>query len=219
MTPQKTTPAPIGFHDEDSFGDWVILHKNALSWALLALAIVVAGGWFYKRSQDLRETKADTAYYQARREAAQGNLQLARADLKKMADRYSGTRAGTEGRMFLAGMLYDQKQFKQGIAELKSVEKGSGDFTASVHVLEANGYEELRDFVAAADQYREAAEAARFPYDKNQYKAARARALMTAGRRAEALAIWQELAKDPTSPFALEAKLRIGELTAAPAKV
>jgi tetratricopeptide (TPR) repeat protein len=136
-----------------------------------------------------------------------------------MADRYAGTRAGTEGRIFLAEMLYDQKQFKEGIAELKSVEKGSGDFAASVHVLEANGYEELRDFASAAAHYKEAAEVARFPYDSNQYKAAEARDLMTAGRRAEALVIWQELAKDPTSPFALEAKLRIGELTAAPAKV
>ena len=224
MTPKTVAPPFVTrrLDEDDSMGDWVLFHKNALSWALLALAVIVAGGWFYKRSQALREDRADTAYYQARREALAGNTQLAQSDLKKMADRYAGTRGGTKGRMYLAELLFDQKKFKDGIAQLKATEKTIGskdDFLASVHLLEANGYEESGDFANAADQYRTASEATRFPNDKNQYKAYEARALMAAGKRAAAITIWQELAKDPAGPFALEAKMRLGELEATPAKV
>src|SRR5205823_7620789 len=115
-------------------------------------------------------------------------------------------------------MYYDQKKFKDGVAELKTAEKNaSDDFAPSVHLLEANGYEELKDFVNAAGQYRLAAESSRFPNEKSSYRAYQARALMAAGKRAEALAIWEELVKEEGSSFALEAKLRIGELDASPA--
>jgi predicted negative regulator of RcsB-dependent stress response len=208
-------------NDNESIGDWIALHKTALSWGALALAVIIGGGWFYERSQALKSERAEKAYYQARQEAALGNTALASADLKKMADRYAGTAASTEARIYLAQMYYDQKKFKEGVAELNMAEKNiaSEDFAPSVHVLEANGYEELKDFVNAADQYRLAAESSRFPNDKGRYRAYQARALMAAGKRNAALAIWEDLAKDEGSPFELEAKLRIGELEAAPAKV
>src|SRR5207253_7895133 len=131
--------------DEDSLGDWIALNKNSLSWAVLAVAVIAGGLWFYRRSQELREQRADTAYYQARREAATGNLQLAGTDFKKTADRYSGTRAGTEARIYLAEMLFDQRKFKEGISELKAAEGSTSskdDLAASIHLLQANGYED-----------------------------------------------------------------------------
>jgi predicted negative regulator of RcsB-dependent stress response len=206
--------------DDESIGEWIVLHKTPLSWGALALAVIIGGGWFYERSQALKSDRAEKAYYQARQESALGNTALATADLKKMADRYAGTVAGTEARIYLAQMYYDQKKFREGVAELKTAEKNASDeFASSVHALEANGYEELKDFVNAAGQYRLAAESSRFPNDKSSYQAYQARALMAAGKRAEALAIWEDLAKEESSPFALEAKLRIGELEATPAKV
>ncbi len=219
---QPSVPVTPRIADEESIGDWVAFHKNALGIGAVALAILVGGGWFYERSQGIKAERAEKAYYQGRQEAAAGNVALASSDLKKAADRYSGTRAGTQARIYLAQMDFDQKKFKEGVADLKLAEKAVGpsdDFAPSVHLLEANGYEELKDFVNAADQYRLAAEASRFPNDKSRYLAYQARALMTAGKRAEALTIWEELAKDESGPFVLEAKLRIGELQAAVAKV
>jgi predicted negative regulator of RcsB-dependent stress response len=217
----QNAPVVPRLADDDSIGDWIVLHKTTLGWAALAVAVIVGGGWFYERSQALKAERAEKAYYSARQEAALGNAALAAADLKKLAERYPKTRAGIQGRISLAQLDFDQKKFKEGIAELKSAEQGisSGDdFAPSVHLLEANGYEELKDFVNAADQYRLAAETSRFPNDQGRFRAYQARALTTAGKRAEALAIWEDLAKDQTSPFALEAKLRIGELEATPAK-
>ncbi len=223
MAPKnQIVPQTPRLADEESFAEWVALHKTALGWAALAVVIAVGGGWFYERSESLKAERAEKAYYQARQEAAVGNAKLAMSDFKKLTDRYPKTRAGVQGRIYMAQMHLDQKKFKEGIAELKSADNAVGsddDFSASIHILEANAYEELKDFVNAADQYRLAAETSKFPNDKNRYRAYQARALVGAGKRAEALAIWQDLAKDPASPFALEAKLRIGELEASPAKV
>jgi predicted negative regulator of RcsB-dependent stress response len=206
--------------DEESFAEWFMLHKREVSWAIIALAMVVLGYWYYQRSEALKAQRAETAYFQARQSAAAGNLPLAISDLKKVATRYDGTRAGAQASMTLAQALYQQQKFKEGIAALKNAEtKAPSDFRPSLHVLEAAGYEELKDFVAGAEQYKIAAKETRFPADKAQYQAAAARDYMAAGKTEDAKAIWTELAKDDTGPMAAEAKVRLGELLAKPMTV
>ena len=206
--------------DEESFTEWLMLHKREVSWAILAVAIAVLGYWYYERSQALKAQRGETAYFQARQAAAAGNLPLAISDLKKVATRYEGTRPGTQASITLAQVLYQQKKFKEGIAALKNAEaKSPSDFRPSIHVLEAGGYEELKDFVAAAEQYKVAAKETRFPVEKAQYQAAAARDYMAAGKTEDAKAIWAELAKDETGPMAAEAKVRLGELLAKPMTV
>lgn len=215
-TPNIPARQRYGSSDE-SASDWMILHRRELTWALAALAVIVAGFWFYERSQSIKSQRAETAYFQARQSAAAGNLPLAVSDFKKVVSRYEGTRGGTQAALALAQTHYDQKQFKEGLAVLKTVEaKATDDFRPSVHVLEADGYEELKDFVAAAEQYKLAAMATGFPADKAKYQAAAARAYMAAGKTQEAKAIWTELAKDEASPEAAEARVRLGELSAKP---
>jgi predicted negative regulator of RcsB-dependent stress response len=204
---------------EESLGDWMLLHKRELLWSLLALAVIVGGFWFYQRSQSIKSQRAESAYFQARQSAAAGNLPLAVSDLRKVVARYEGTRAGTQAALSLAQTLFDQKKFKEGIDELKKIEaKAPDDFRSSIHVLEAAGYEELKDFTAAAEQYKLAAMATPFPVDKAKYQAGAARDYMAAGKSDQAKAIWTELAKDESSPEAAEARVRLGELTARPMK-
>ena len=205
---------------EDSLTEWFLLHKREVTWAILALAVVAGGFWFYERSQSLRTQRAESAYYQARQSAAAGNLPLAVSDLQKVATRYEGTRAGAQAAMSLAQALYDQKKFKEGIGALKKAEaKAPDDFKPSIHALEAAGYEEVRDFVSAAEQYKLAANATKFPMDKAQYQAAAARDYMAAGKTEEAKAIWTDLAKDETGPMASEARVRLGEVSAKPMRI
>jgi len=205
---------------EDSLTDWFLLHKREVTWAILALAVVAGGFWFYERSQSLRAQRAESAYYQARQSAAAGNLPLAVSDLQKVATRYEGTRAGAQAAMSLAQALYDQKKFKEGIEALKKAEaKAPDDFKPSIHALEAAGYEELKDLVSAAEQYNLAAKATKFPMDKAQYQAAAARDYMAAGKTEEAKAIWTDLAKDETGPMASEARVRLGEVSAKPMRI
>ncbi len=205
-----------------SLGDWFSLHNRQAGWAAFALLILLGGGWFYRRSEVIKAERAEQAYFQARRSAAAGNIPLAQSDLRKVATRYKGTPGGIQAAFFLAQLNYQQGKFKEGIAELKALEASAGkgsDFAAGVHGLMASGYEETRDFAAAAGQYKLAAEASRFKAEKLAYQAYQARAYMSAGRFAEAQAIWSSLASDEHSPFATEARLRLGELSAQPVKL
>ena len=218
-TPNVPTTKRYGA-DEESFTEWLMLHKREVTWAVVALAIIVGGVWFYQRSQSIKAQRAEAAYFQARQSAAAGNLPLAVSDLGKVATRYEGTSAGTQAALTLAQMLYDQKKFKEGLAVLKKAEaNASGDFRPSVHVLEAAGYEEEKDLTSAAEQYKLAAEVTRFPADKAEYQAAAARDYMAAGKTDQAKAIWTALAKDDTGPVSAEARVRLGELEAKPVKI
>jgi predicted negative regulator of RcsB-dependent stress response len=205
------------YADEDSLTEWTILHKREVTWGVIALAVILLGLWYYERSQTLRAQHAETQYFQARQAAASGNVLLAASDLQKVATRYEGTRAGAQAALTAAQLMYEQKKYKEGIAALEKAEaKAPDDFKPSIHVLEAAGYEELKDFVSGAAQYKLAAAATRFPADKAQYQAAAGRDYMAAGKTAEAKAIWTELAKDDTGPMASEAKVRLGEVSAKP---
>ena len=218
-TPNAATGKRYGA-DEESLTEWFMLHKREVTWAVVALAIIVGSFWFYERSQSIKSQRAEAAYFQARQSAAAGNLPLAVSDLQKVVNRYEGTNAGTQAALTLAQALYDQKKFKDGLAALKKAEaKAPGDFRPSIHVLEAAGYEEQKDFVSAAEQYKLAAEATRFPVDKADYQAAAARDYMAAGKADQAKAIWTALAKDETGAVAAEARVRLGEIEAKPVKI
>lgn len=208
------------FGSDESMTDWFLLHKRQVSWAVLALAVAIGGLWFFQRSRTLRQQHAEKAYFQARQSAAAGNLPLAVSDLKKVVTRYEGTRAGTQAGLFLGQALYDQKKHKEGIEELKkALGHAPADFVPSIHALTANGHEELKDFVAAAEAYKAASAATEYPTEKAQYLAAAGRAYMAGGKAAEAKAIWTELAADETGPMAAEARVRLGELTAKPMSI
>ncbi len=159
----------------------------------------------------------ERAYYAAEQSIVSGNLQLAESDLKKMAQRYAGTSAGIEGRIALAQVLYDQGKHQEGVNELKGDEKAlkSKDFGASAHVVLAAGYEQLKQFSDAAREYEAAAKSARFDADRQRYSLYSARAHLMAGDTATARRIWTQLGSDSKGVVAGEARVRLGEFTAA----
>lgn len=217
MTTPNTSARGRHGADEDSITEWAILHKRAVTWGVIAIALIAGGIWYYDRSRTLLAQRAESQYFQARQAVAAGNIPLGISDLQKVATRYNGTPGGTQAALTLAQTLYDQKKFKDGIAALKKVEdKAPNYFKPSVHVLEAAGYEELKDFISAASEYKTAADVTRFPADKAEYQASEARNYMAAGKSEDARAIWTQLAKDETGPAASEAKVRLGEVIAKP---
>ncbi len=219
MTTPNVPPRKRSVTDEETMTEWFMLHKREVTWAVVAIAIIGGGFWFYQRSQSIKGQRAETAYFRARQSAA-GNPALAVSDLQKVVTRYEGTSAGAQAALSLSQAFYDQKKYKEGIEALKMAEsKAPAEFKPSIHVLEASGYEDLKDFTAAAEHYKVAAEQTRFPTDKAQYQAAAARDYMAAGKIAEAKAIWTALGKDETSPVAPEARVRLGELEAKPVKI
>ena len=206
--------------DEEGIGEWLRDHGREVMWGVIGLIVIVGGFWFYERSQAIKSQRAETAYFQARQAVEAGNLPLGVSDLQKVVNRYEGTAAGSQAAMTLAQALYDGGKFKEGVAALKKAEgKVPTEFKASIHVLEAAGYEGLKDFADAAEQYRLASEATRFPADKAEYLASAARDYHAAGNVKAAIGIWQELVKNENPGVAGEARVRLGELEAKPMKV
>jgi tetratricopeptide (TPR) repeat protein len=220
MTTPNTEPRKKYGADEESISEWFNHHSRELTWGLIGLAVIVGGVWFYERSQSIKSRRAETAYFQARQAVEAGNLPLGVSDLQKVVTRYDGTAAGAQAALTLARALYDQGKFKEGIDALKKAEaKAPSEFKASVHVLEAAGYEGLKDFAHAAEQFKLASDATQFPADKTEYLASAARDYQAAGNTKAAINIWQDLVKNEDPAVAGEARVRLGELTAKPMQV
>ena len=200
--------------------DWFQLHSREVAWASIALVALVAGGWFYNRSKDLKAERAERAYYQAQRAVTAGNMPLAESDLKKMIARYDGTTASIQARLQVAQLMYDQGKYQQGIDELKSAEGKFGsnrDFGAALHMMMAAGYEQLKNYNAAGQQYEEASKVARFDTDRQRHLGQAAMSYLAAGNKEKAKQIWTDLGADSKGAVAGEARVRLGELVAAPA--
>ena len=182
---------------------------------MLALAAAV---YMWRRSDAIKQERAEQALLAASRTFSSGNLPLAQSDLQRLIGRYGSTNAGSQARMILAQILFDQNKVDSGLKVLEDVGAGPGGaFTASAHALRAAGHEQAGKAAQAAAEYERAAEASRGAVERDSYRADAARAYATAGDTAKAVAIWQALAADEQSALSSEAKLRIGELTAKPA--
>jgi tetratricopeptide (TPR) repeat protein len=199
--------------------EWFELHSRELTWGLLTFVVVVAGGWFYIRSKNLRVERAERAYYAAQQSVASGNNPLAESDLRKLVTRYDGTPAAMQAELLLTQLLYEQGKYKEGVASLeKAISKleSSKDYAGPGHVLLASGYEQLNNFAKAAKEYEAGAAKARFDADRQRYQSFAASDYLRAGDAASAKRIWTVLAADSKGTVAGEARVRLGELLAKP---
>jgi hypothetical protein len=118
--------------------------------------------------------------------------------------------------MLLAQANYNEGKWPEGIKVLEAAQKSGavGPFAASLEALIAIGFADQKKFVEAARHSQLAADKARFPADKDVFRADVARMLALAGKKEEARKIWAELAAKPDSPVWGEARVRLGELEA-----
>jgi predicted negative regulator of RcsB-dependent stress response len=203
---------------EERYAELFDRYKQHLAWFGVFIILVGVGVWFYLRSESIKSQRADAAYEAALQSVSSGNLPLAQSDLKKAAVRYAGTNGGTESSMALAKIYYQQDKYQDGISALTTAAADKGDLQYEARLLMAAGYEGLAKWPQAAKEYEDAAAIARFDADRNSAHAMAARAYQSGGDKAAATKIWTELASDPKSTFATEAKIRLGELEAAPIK-
>jgi hypothetical protein len=188
------------------------------AYVAVAVIVVAVGAYMWRRSEAVKQARAEQQLVAAARTFSSGNLPLAQTDLERLVARYGSTTAGGQARMLIAQILFEQGKVDSGLKVLDRVGSGPGGaFTASVHALKAVGLEQTNKNAEAATEYERAAEASRGDIERDSYRADAARAYAAAGDTAKALAIWQALAADEQSPASGEAKLRIGELTAKPA--
>jgi predicted negative regulator of RcsB-dependent stress response len=210
-------PAPDFDERADSFLTWSQLHARQLGIAAIVIVVVALGAWLYAHSRQVRSVTASTQLATAEQAMSAGNAALAQSDLERLIKRYPGTRAGKEGRLLLAQVLYQKGQYAQGIAQLTELTTSDERaIAANAENLIGAGYEEMQKWADAATHYERAANTTPYPAYKDGFLANAARAYTEAGKTDEAKRIWQSLASDPSSPSAAEARVRLGQLEAKP---
>jgi predicted negative regulator of RcsB-dependent stress response len=215
-TGAATTRPAFDDHAE-SVTDWARTNAKPLGIAvgvvaLAAILWVVGNQW---RNQ--RAGAADAALSRARQSYAQGNLPLAQTDLRRVIARFGGSSAGSQATMLLAQAYYEQGKADSGLLVLNEGKPTSLD-RASFEALKGAGYEQEKKWAEAAARYQAAAGLTEAKIAKDRYMADAARTFTEGGKKAEAEKIWTALSKDNTSAYAAEARVRLGELMATPAK-
>jgi predicted negative regulator of RcsB-dependent stress response len=201
--------------------DWTRINAKALTIGAVVVVIAAAGFWFYQRSQEITAANAEAALTRARQSVQAGNAALAQSDLQSVYSRYGSTMAGVQAAMLLAQMNYDSGKYQDGISILQKIAgtRAASRSESTVRSLVGDGYAQMGKLTEAAKQYESAADATDFEMEKAFQHAKAARAYQSAGDTAKARQLWTALENDPASQsMAPEARVRLGELTAAVAK-
>jgi predicted negative regulator of RcsB-dependent stress response len=205
----------IGEDAGESLMDWASHNSQKLAVGGIALAVVVAAGLMWRASAEKKEVRASEALAQVEAVVQAGNTALAQSDLRQFLQRYGGTTAAVHGRMLLARVLYGEGKIEEGLTVLAEV-SSPGPFAVSYHTLKAGGLEQAGKPAEAAVSYEAAASAAGSNAARAVLQADAARAYEAAGQLEDARRIWTVMAQDDANPMAGEARVRLGELSAAP---
>jgi tetratricopeptide (TPR) repeat protein len=200
----------------DSAMDWARANSKAISIGVTVLAAAVVIAIVARQYSNRREDAAEAALSRARQSYAQGNLPLAQTDLRRVISQFGGSAAGSQASMLLAQAYYEQGKADSGLKVLDDGKASSSD-RAAFEALKGAGFEQKKDYAKAAERYKAASDLTNAKIAKERYLTDAARAFTSAGNKTEAAKIWEAMSKDPTSPFASEAKVRLGELVVAPA--
>ena len=197
----------------ESFTDWIQLHSKQLVTGVVAVAVLLGGVFVWRSLKSGEAERAEQQFARAQQPLLTGDIPAAERELRNVITVAGDTPAGTQARLLLAKVLYEQNKYKEGVELLNGFDAGQPEQKAAALSLKAAGLEEQRQFAEAAKAYEEAAEAAPFDADKDNLKASAARAYGFAGNKEQARAIWTALLADESSPLAGEARVRLGELT------
>ncbi len=202
--------------DPDSLLDTIQLYRKQITITAIVAVVVFGGTFLWKANKARRESQAERAFFDAMTLVTTKDPK-GPDELAKVVSRYSGTPGGVQAAMLYAQTKFDAGKYDDGQKVLDQI-SSAGALASGVESLKAAGYEGQQKFDKAAEHYLAAVAKAELQGEKDFLNGEAARALAEAGKRTEALKIWTELAAKPDSPLASEAKIRVGELSAAAAK-
>jgi predicted negative regulator of RcsB-dependent stress response len=199
-----------------SFVDWFHINSRWVAVGGVAIAIAALVAWYVPHQRLLAAENADKMLLAAKQSLGSGNAQLAESDLRKVADRYAGTPAGTEAGLLLAQSMLGRGEAAGAATYLQELAGRTGPaMVASVRGLEGDALSQAGKPAEAAAAYEKAAAATSMPNEKAMLMSQAAYAFMNAGKASEATRVFQALSSQSVSPaMAAEARVRLGELAA-----
>ena len=199
-----------------SFVDW--FHVNQRWVTIGAVAVVIAAGvaWYIPRAREMKNEAADKQLLAAKQSMQSGNSQLAEADLKKVADKYAGTAAGTEAGVTLAQLKMERGDAAGAVTYLQQLagQVGTSAPAAGVHGLLGDAYLQVNKPAEAAAEYVKGTTLTEMENEKATLMSKAAAAYVLAGKPAEAKKLYETLATKGDLAVATEARVRLGELEA-----
>lgn len=217
MSNSVTPSSTVGGLEPESIAETFQTYQKQILIGVIALAAAGGGFWMWKRSAEIREGRAGEAYQAAEGAFASGNMPLAQTELEKVTGRYAGTASGTQAAMLLAQVHYGQGKYDDGMKVLEAAaSKAPASLKAGIQALMGAGFEGTAKPAEAAAAYGKAAELSQFDIDRDMYRMEQARILAATGDAAGAGKIYLEIGQREDSPFAGEAKVRLGEQQSKP---
>src|SRR5947208_10898053 len=193
---------------------WIRGHRQASGYVGILVGLGAVLFVWNLWSTRTAERSAGARLEQARLAVDSRNYKRAASELSQVVENYAGTRAAQEATILLAQAYLGQGQSQQAIALLKRFAPGAGAYQAQAYGLLGAAYENVAHPKDAADAYQRASEAARFPFLRAQFLSDAGRAWVAAGDTTRALAAYRAISEGAdSSGAAIEAKVRIGELT------
>lgn len=197
--------------------DWVTANLRAV----IAVGVVVvllagAGLWYLNYSRNL-ERQAASELNSIRAALAQGTDTIGTQRLESFVDRYAGTESERQARLLLGRLHLRNGAAEQAVEAVGPAAEAPPDTPTGYagRTLLAKAQEAAGRTDAALSTLQELAENARFPYQRDQAAAERARILMEAGRLQEAEAIYSRLAEEASGSGARQIyAARLGEVRA-----
>lgn len=214
-TDNTTTEAPAPAADDFDFNDWMQRHGRTATIAGIVLLVLAAATWLFIASGRRKEAFAAADLARARATAESGNLPLAANDLSRLAERFSGTRAGDEAAVLLNQIRLLQGQRDVAVTALQEfVRSGANDDAkASGYGLLGAGLEEQGKFREAAEAYRQAAHLAKVDFLRAGYLLEAGRTFALAGDSAAARTAYSDvLTRYDSLDQAAEARVRLAEI-------
>ncbi|HEX9108873.1 MAG TPA: tetratricopeptide repeat protein, partial [Longimicrobiales bacterium] len=142
------------------------------------------------------EDRAANELTQVRQIAASGNLPLASRQLKQFVSKYSGTRAGAEGRLLLGQMLLQQNQAKEAAPVVQPLASDLGDpLGPPAAFLLGAAYEGMNNVAQAEATYLRIADGARFEFQKRDALEDAARLKLQNNDPAGAVSLYERILK------------------------
>lgn len=197
--------------------DWVTANLRAVIAAgVVVILLAGAGLWYLNYSRNL-ERQAASELNSIRAALAQGTDTIGTQRLESFVDRYAGTESERQARLLLGRLHLRNGAAEQAVEAVGPAAEAPPDTPTGYagRTLLAKAQEAARRTDAALSTLQELAENARFPYQRDQAAAERARILMEAGRLQEAEAIYSRLAEEASGSGARQIyAARLGEVRA-----